>query len=215
MDNDGTQSAAAMISLGHPKRAWEFTSLSNERDRPSLAFPKAQAIVDVLENFGWRSSRQEPKSVREVTPNMRQPAILANGSLGVWVTTLSEDHALTALATRPDLSLDQLVNKVFLRVLSRKPTSGERQLYTNLLEEDFEQRIIPEKNRKPVIRPEPLRHVSWSNHLSAEANRIKIELEKRAREGDPPTVVLQTDWRERMEDMLWALMNSPEFVYLP
>ena len=153
--------------------------------------------------------------MREVTPNMRQPAILANGSLGVWVTTLSEDHALTALATRPDLSLDQLVNQVFLRVLSRKPTSGERQLYTNLLEEDFEQRIIPEKNRKPVIRLEPLRHVSWSNHLSAEANRIKIELEKRAREGDPPTVALQTDWRERMEDMLWALMNSPEFIALP
>ena len=153
--------------------------------------------------------------MREVTPNMRQPAILANGSLGVWVTTLSEDHALTALVTRPDLSLDQLINQVFLRVLSRKPTSGERQLYTNLLEEDFEQRIIPEKKRKPVIRPEPLRHVSWSNHLSAEANRIKIELEKRAREGDPPTVALQADWRERMEDMLWSLMNSPEFFYLP
>ncbi|HJO54533.1 MAG TPA: hypothetical protein QF373_08520, partial [Verrucomicrobiota bacterium] len=61
----------------------------------------------------------------------------------------------------------------------------------------------------------PLRHVSWSNHLSAEANRIKIELEKRAREGDPPTVSLQTDWRERMEDMLWALMNSPEFIFIP
>jgi hypothetical protein len=215
MDNDGTQSAAAMISLGHPRRAWEFTSLSNERDRPSLAIPKAQAIVDVLENFGWRPSRQEPKSVREVTPNMRQPAIVANGSLGVWVTTLSEDHAFTALATRPDLSLDKLIEQVFLRVLSRKPTLGEGQLYTDLLEEDFEQRIIPADRRKPVIRREPLRHVSWSNHLSEEANRIKIELEKRAREGDPPTVSLQTDWRERMEDMLWALMNSPEFIFIP
>ena len=215
MDNDGTQSAAAMISLGHPRRAWEFTSLSNERDRPSLAIPKAQAIVDVLENFGWRPSRQEPKSVREVTPNMRQPAIVANGSLGVWVTTLSEDHAFTALATRPDLSLDKLIEQVFLRVLSRKPTSGEAQLYTDLLEEDFEQRIIPADRRKPVIRREPLRHVSWSNHLSEEANRIKIELEKRAREGDPPTVALQANWRERMEDMLWALMNSPEFIFIP
>ena len=48
IDNDGTQNASAMISLGHPRRAWEFTSLSNERDRPSLAIPKAQAIVDVL-----------------------------------------------------------------------------------------------------------------------------------------------------------------------
>ena len=66
-----------------------------------------------------------------------------------------------------------------------------------------------------MIRREPLRHVSWSNHLSEEANRIKIELEKRAREGDPPTVALQANWRERMEDMLWALMNSPEFIFIP
>jgi len=23
------------------------------------------------------------------------------------------------------------------------------------------------------------------------------------------------DWRERMEDALWALVNSPEFVFVP
>ena len=215
MDNDGTQSAAAMISLGHPRRAWEFTSLSNERDRPSLAIPKAQAIVDVLENFGWRPSRQEPKSIRELSPNMRQPAIVANGSLGVWVTTLSEDHALTALATQPDLSLKELIDRVFLSVLTRKPTNQERSLYADLLGDGFKQRIVPANQRPPKTRREPLKHVSWSNHLSEEANRIKIELEKRAREGDPPTVALRADWRERIEDMLWSLMNSPEFVFLP
>ena len=42
-DVDGTQVEKNMISLGIPRRAWEFTSLSNERDRPSLAIPKAQA----------------------------------------------------------------------------------------------------------------------------------------------------------------------------
>jgi hypothetical protein len=215
MDNDGTQNASAMISLGHPRRAWEFTSLSNERDRPSLAIPKAQAIVDVLENFGWRPSRQEPKSIRENSPNVRQPAVVANGSLSVWVTTLSEDHAITALATRPDITPDELVEKVFLRVLTREPSGDERRLYTELLGKGFDQRIVPEKNRPPITRRTPLKHVSWSNHLSEEANRIKIELEQRAREGDPPTVALRSDWRERMEDMLWSLMNSPEFVYLP
>lgn len=215
MDNDGTQQDKAMISLGHPRRAWEFTSLSNERDRPSLAIPKAQAIVDVLENFGWRSSRQEPKSIREATPNMRQPAIVGNGSLGVWVTTLSEDHAVTRLALQSDLSLPELIRQVYLRVLTREPTEGELQLYSSLLGDGFDQRIIPDDQRPPQSRRQPLQHVSWSNHLSEEANRIKLELEKRAREGDPPTVALQPQWRERMEDMLWALMNSPEFVYLP
>jgi hypothetical protein len=215
MDIDGTQVESVMISLGYPRRAWEFTSLSNERDRPSLAIPKAQAIVDVLENFGWRSSRQEPKSVRETEPNVRQPAIIANGSLGRWVTTLSDDGALTNLALEPEVSQDALVEQVFLRLLTRKPTDEERVAYAELLSEGFSDRILPADQRPPAIRREPLKHVSWSNHLSAEANSIKIEMEKRAREGEPPTVALRPDWRERMEDMVWAVMNSPEFVYLP
>ncbi len=40
-----------MISLGRPQRAWQFSTLSNERDRPSLALPRAQAVTDVLEAF--------------------------------------------------------------------------------------------------------------------------------------------------------------------
>ncbi|MCP5541658.1 MAG: DUF1553 domain-containing protein [Akkermansiaceae bacterium] len=215
MDNDGTQVEKAMTSLGFPRRAWEFTSLSNERDRPSLAIPKAQVIVDVLENFGWRASRQEPKSLRETDPNVRQPAILANGSLGRWVTTLSEDSGITALAARPDIGQDELVDQVFLRLLTRKPTDEERVMYAELLSEGFGDRIVPESERPPVTELPPLKHVAWSNHLSAEANTIKIEQERRAREGDPPTVALRAGWRERMEDMLWALMNSPEFVYMP
>ena len=214
-DMDGTQVEKAMISLGYPRRAWEFTSLSNERDRPSLAIPKAQVIVDVLENFGWRSSRQEPKSIRETDPNVRQPAILANGALGRWVTTLSDDSAITALALREDLTLDELVEEVFLRLLTRKPTSVERVAVAEMLSAGFADRVIPKEQRPAAEKRSPLKHVSWSNHLSAEANSIKIEMERRAREGMPPTVALQAGWRERLEDVLWATLNSPEFVYLP
>jgi hypothetical protein len=215
MDNDGTQSESAMISLGHPRRAWEFTSLSNERDRPSLAIPKAQAIVDVLENFGWRPSRQEPRSVRETDPNVRQPAILANGSLGRWVTTLDDKSAFTALALNPDLSADALVEQLFLRLLTRPPTAAEKARFTELLSPGFRDRILPEAQRPPPVKRPPLKYVAWSNHLSAGANSIKIELEKRAREGEPPTTALRPEWRERLEDVLWAVFNSPEFVHLP
>ena len=64
-------------------------------------------------------------------------------------------------------------------------------------------------------RPVPLTTVSWANHLNPEATKIKLELERLAREGDPPTRRLTTPWRERMEDMIWALVNSPEFVFVP
>ncbi len=214
-DADGTQQARIMISLGYPRRAWEFTSLSNERDRPSLALPKAQAVVDVLKSFGWTGARQGPHSVRELEPNVRQPAILANGMLGKKVTTLSDNSGMTALATRGGMSVDEVVEAAFLRVLTRKPSPEERELYVELLSPGFEQRIIPEKERKaPVVR-KPLARVSWSNHLSAEANKIMLEMEERAKEGDLPTVVLEPEWRKRMEDMLWAMVNSPEFLYLP
>jgi len=57
--------------------------------------------------------------------------------------------------------------------------------------------------------------VSWSNHLNPEATRIKQELEKEVRVGDIPTERLRPEWRERMEDVLWALVNTPEFVFVP
>ena len=62
---------------------------------------------------------------------------------------------------------------------------------------------------------EKILDVSWNNHFSVEANRIKIELERLAREGDPPTRRLRAEWRERMEDVIFALMNSPEFLFIP
>jgi hypothetical protein len=61
----------------------------------------------------------------------------------------------------------------------------------------------------------PKQIVSWSNHLNAEATKIKLEEERAARAGDPPTLALQSDWRERMEDTVWALVNSPEFIFVP
>ena len=214
-DADGTQLAKNMISLGYPRRAWEFTSLSNERDRPSLALPKAQAVVDVLKNFGWTGSRQGPHSEREKEPNVRQPAILANGMLGKRATTLSDNSGVTTLTVRDGMTVDDVVDSVFLRVLTRKPSPEESKLYAELLKDGFDQRIIPEKERKMPIVRKALGRVSWSNHLSAEANTIMLEMEKRAKEGDPPTVMLRTEWREKMEDMLWAMMNSPEFIFIP
>ena len=67
----------------------------------------------------------------------------------------------------------------------------------------------PPKPRKAT------RPVSWSNHLNPEATKIKQEAEREARVGDPPTARITPAWRERMEDAVWALVNSPEFVFVP
>ena len=50
---------------------------------------------------------------------------------------------------------------------------------------------------------------------SGEANKLAQEMERQARFGDPATKALVPDWRERMEDTVWTLVNTPEFVLFP
>ena len=125
---------------------------------------------------------------------------------------LSDDNSFTQLALE-DQPLEKLVSRIYLRLLAREPNDAERKTFVDLLSTGYDQRRVD----APLVTRERLPRglVSWSNHLAPEANVIKTELEKAVRQGDPATRRLQADWRERMEDMLWALLNSPEFVHLP
>ncbi len=213
-DLDGSRPYTSFINLGTPRRAWQFTSLSNERDRPSLSLPRAQGFVSLLETFGWRSSRQSPLSIRDREPTVLQPAILANGIVGRRFTQLSDDNLLTGIALESQ-PLDRLIHRVFERVLTRAPTDDELRMFQELLKDGYDsRRIAVAAGASRVHRIVPT-GVSWSNHLSPEANRLQVELQRLVEQGDPPTQQLQPEWRERMEDMLWALVNSPEFVFLP
>ena len=67
---------------------------------------------------------------------------------------------------------------------------------------------------KPVNHPrKPPYYVSWSNHLNDLATTVRMQEEAAARQGDPATERLTTEWRRRAEDVVWALVNSPEFLY--
>jgi hypothetical protein len=98
LDPDARRGADTFVSLGSPTRSWMLSSLSNERDRPSLALPRAQSIADVLEAFGWTASRQSPVNSRESDPNVLQPGVLANSTVSVWATRAAPGSALADLA---------------------------------------------------------------------------------------------------------------------
>ncbi len=213
-DPDGRYPATTMISLGFPSRAWMFSSLSNERDRPSLSLPRAQAVADVLEAFGWTGSRQNPRTDRESDPNVLQPGVLANSVVSVWITRASQDSVLANLAVDA-ASPGALVDSLFLRFLSRPPTDSERVLFVERLAEGFDGRVLPASEVVLPEPPPPLSRVTWSNHLTAEANSIKIEMEHRARAGRPADPRLRSEWREVFEDAVWSLVNDPEFVWVP
>ncbi len=214
MDIEGTLTASRFLNFGRPQRSWEFTSLANERDRPSLALPRAQAVADVLKAFGWRNSRPEPTVNREETPNLIQPGVLANGTMGVWLTRLSDHSGLTQLMLQPQ-SLQELVDSLFLQLLTRLPTAEERQQFTTLLQPGFNDRVVPAADIGTAPEQKRFRYVSWSNHLNSEANVIKMEIQELVRQGPPPTRHLHAAWRERAEDAVWSLLNSPEMILVP
>ncbi|HEX4132376.1 MAG TPA: DUF1553 domain-containing protein [Pirellulales bacterium] len=214
LDVDGRRDLKNSITLGRPTRAWMLTSTSNERDRPSLSLPRVQAVCDVLQAFGWRGARQDPASTRDEAPNALQPAILANGTMSIWLTRLSDDHGITRLAL-DDVSLDDFIDMLYLRMLTRQPTADERTRIVDYLRPGYEKR----RREPPVIATaeprQPRRYVSWSNHLQPDATLLRQQEEIEARRGDPPTERLDPAWRDRLENVVWSLVNAPEFVFAP
>ncbi len=214
LDVEGTLPADKFLNFGFPQRAWEFSTLANERDRPSLALPRVQAIADALQAFGWRSSRPEPTSQRDQAANLVQPGVLANGTLGVWLTRLSDDSGLTELALK-DQSVESFVDDLFLTMLTREPSDDEKKRFVDLLREGYADRTNESMPSRKTMAPKRFRYVSWSNHLNTEANVIKVEMQQQCRKGADPTYRLKPQWRERAEDAVWALLNSPESVLVP
>ena len=213
LDLNGRRDTNSAVDLGQPHRAWMLASLSNERDRPSLTLPRLQAVVDVMSAFGWRGARQDSASVRDTSSNALQPAILAHGIMSSWLTRFSDDHELTAVVLC-DQTVEALVDELFLRLLTRPPTKQERQQYVAYLSPEYCDRIL--SNPLPV-KPVHLapKLVTWTNHLLPESNIVKQEMEVAARRGNPPSPRLLPAWRIRCEDVIWALINSPEMIYRP
>ena len=212
IDLDGARPPINGLNFGKPRRAWEFVYSSNERDRPSLTLPRNEAVTELLLAFGWTGSRQDAQADRRVEPMAIQPALLANGTVSRWLTRLSDDSRLTALCLQ-NRPIELLVEDLFLGILTRKPTDEERRAVISVLKPGYATRVNAVAAAVPARKPQP--YVAWSNHLDPEATDIRIREAAEARQGPPPTRRLTPAWRERMEDVLWTLLNLPERVYVP
>ncbi|QDT65148.1 DUF1553 domain-containing protein [Calycomorphotria hydatis] len=213
-DPDAGFDSRRRINLGKPERAWMFSSLGNERDRPSLSLPKLRALADIMEAFGWQGARQNPRTDRDGDPNVLQPGVIQNSDAAVVLSRASHQSGLADAAVNA-ATPGQLIDTLFLKVLSRLPNEEERNLLTSLLDDGFNDRLLPDEEQEGVQPLEPLPRVTWSNHVQPEANTIAVELEQRARTGPPVDPRLREDWRKRYEDVVWSLINLSEFVWVP
>ena len=210
---DGGRPLKNRNTLGKPTRAWMMGTLNNSRDRPSLAKPKAQTIVNVMKAFGWTGTRQKPIHEREKDPNVLQAGILANGTLVSNVARVSNQSFLAELALNTKSATD-LIENIFLRFLGRLPNQKEQISALELINPGFENRAsMIDESFKPK-QNEKLPLITWFNHLSPEATTVQMKVEKQVRQGPPVDPRINPDWRERYEDLIWSLINHREFVWL-
>jgi len=212
--HDGAKTLQSRQDLGLPRRGWMFASLNNERDRPSLALPRAQAVVNVLQAFGWSGSRQNPVFARDTDPNLLQPGILENGTLVQSLSRASWQSGLANLAVESE-SAEALLENLFLRFLNREALPSEQDAFLPALKNGFDSRLNPPDRIAASETPPRLRLVTWLNHVRPDANTIQQELEKRAERGPEPDSRLRPEWREVYEDIIWSLINHREFVWMP
>ncbi len=214
LDIDGRRPPSEFLNLGRPGHAWELATASNERDRPALSLPVVQSLTDLMQAFGWRAARPDAITVREEAITPTPAGVLANGSVTDGrIARLSDDGALTELCLE-DQPVEALIRSITLRILSRPPTGAETERFVAYLGDTYPNRVVPGAAKRPPMKGSA-RRVSWSNHLHPDATTIQLDEEKVVREGDPPTARLTPEFRERAEDIVWALVNSPEFSFLP
>ena len=196
------------VDYGIPKRTWQIVSLSNEEDVAVLAKPLLQEIITLAKAFGWRDQRPNPLSVRNDDPHALQPLALANGDLMHRLVKLTDRSYYTELS-REAGTLDQYGNRLFLNTLSRPPTEREKSWLRNELGALWSRRLVPRELREARREEAGVEAVTVTDSIAAHQYIMRV------RQGEPATTALTPAWRRNAEKVLWAVLNSPEFIFLP
>jgi len=196
------------LDYGVPQRTWQIVSLSNEEDVAVLAKPLLQEIITLAKAFGWRDQRPNPVSVRNDDPHALQPLAMANGELMHRLVKLTDRSYYTDLSRRTE-TLDQYGERLFLNTLSRRPTQREKSWLRSELGADWGQRLIPPELQKKRKEESRVEEVTITDSIAAH------EYIRQVRRGEPATAALTPSFRRKTEKILWAILNSPEFIFLP
>jgi hypothetical protein len=197
------------VNYGYPQRTWQVVTQSNEEDHEVLVRPLLQEVIALAGAFGWRDQRPDPVTVRDTDPNPLQPLLMANGALINRLIHLSDASYYTKLSNQ-NLSLDEFIDQLMLNTYSRLPKDAERNWIRAQLE--------PVWADRKVTQPSPA--IPEQQQQQKEITRLGDTYEaylyiKKARELEPATTSLAGQYRKRLEDALWVVLNSPEFIFVP
>jgi hypothetical protein len=199
--------AYSAVDYGYPKRTWQIVSLSNEEDNAVLVRPVLQEIITMASSFGWRDQRPDPVTVRNTDPNPLQPLIMANGQLMDRLVRLTGTSYYTKLSNR-EIALAEFIDELLLNTMSRPPHASETEWIEAHLGPVWQGRRVkvPEKVEQPQVATEQVRD---GNTVAAHLYIQKV------RQGEPVTATLTESYRKTFEAILWAIFNSPEFIFVP
>ena len=197
-DPDSRQAADTLISLGKPRRAWMFAE-PLERARPPQPFAAARpggdrcaGSVRLVRLAAESAHRSRDRSERAAARRAGQQRHERLGHAAFGRQRPCANWRVDAA------SPEALVDSVFLRFLTRLPTPAERARFAAGPHARF-RRTAASSGRARAGAAAAAVEVSWSNHLMTEATEIKMEMERRARAGDPPDPRLAPAGARRMK----------------